>query len=293
MFKFDFGDDINSESVQQQNEQKITVPITGKKLSTLDINHTDSVPIIAQLVKTSQFNLFQRTVHDINFEIYQSDDQHANLSDALMNSTDLISNVYEGGCKTWECSIDLMNYLMTIPNEINGTTILELGCGSGLPGLAGIGLNAVKVDFQDYNEEVIKLVTLPNVLINTIQRPNEIELDGMGNFEMEIKYSLDIPSEFYSGDWLDLTNIIEENKYDVILSSETIYEAENIPKLLKIIQKVLKRSGFALIAAKHNYFGCTGSLQLFKQHAIECSFQCDTVFCFSSGVRREIVKLYY
>ncbi|KAJ2994631.1 hypothetical protein HDV02_001459 [Globomyces sp. JEL0801] len=214
MFKFDFGDDINSESVQQQYEQKITVPITGKKLSTLDINHTDSVPIIAQL-------------------------------------------------------------------------------GSGLPGLAGIGLNAVKVDFQDYNEEVIKLVTLPNVLINTIQRPNEIELDGMGNFEMEIKYSLDIPSEFYSGDWLDLTNIMDESKYDVILSSETIYEAENIPKLLKLTQKVLKRSGFALIAAKHNYFGCTGSLQLFKQHAIECSFQCDTVFCFSSGVRREIVKLYY
>ena len=57
-------------------------------------------------------------------------------SDELVKS-DLISGVYEGGLKVWECSFDLIEHLHTRCNstdsaqylELRGKRILELGCG--------------------------------------------------------------------------------------------------------------------------------------------------------------------
>lgn len=53
------------------------------------------------------------------------------------NNSDLISGVYEGGLKVWECSIDLCNYMAEKSSHVldricsvpGGGSVLELGCG--------------------------------------------------------------------------------------------------------------------------------------------------------------------
>jgi protein-histidine N-methyltransferase len=48
-------------------------------------------------------------VGDVQFDIAQQD--NSVLSEAIMSHQDVIQGKYEGGLKTWECSIDLVNFL--------------------------------------------------------------------------------------------------------------------------------------------------------------------------------------
>jgi predicted nicotinamide N-methyase len=52
-----------------------------------------------------------------------------------LKKTDLITGVYEGGFKLWECSIDLVQYLIDENVPLDGKSVLEVGCGHGLPGI--------------------------------------------------------------------------------------------------------------------------------------------------------------
>ncbi|KAJ3978593.1 hypothetical protein F5890DRAFT_1569609 [Lentinula detonsa] len=55
----------------------------------------------------------------------------------LDTPSDLVPGVYEGGLKTWECSLDLVDYLHASLDDENliGKRVLELGCGTGVPSL--------------------------------------------------------------------------------------------------------------------------------------------------------------
>ena len=53
-----------------------------------------------------------------------------------------------GGLKTWECAVDLVNY-MAAHLELAGKHVIELGCGSALPGIFAL-MKGARVDFQDY-----------------------------------------------------------------------------------------------------------------------------------------------
>lgn len=60
----------------------------------------------------------------------------SSLSIASVN--DLIPAVYEGGFKLWECTQDLLEYLIhSLNSEFNSKsqTFLDLGCGHGLVGI--------------------------------------------------------------------------------------------------------------------------------------------------------------
>jgi protein-histidine N-methyltransferase len=54
------------------------------------------------------------------------------MLDFIDTTSDLIPGVYEGGLKTWECSIDLACYLDEITRtesmDIRGKRILEVRC---------------------------------------------------------------------------------------------------------------------------------------------------------------------
>lgn len=103
-------------------------------------------------------------------------------------NSDLIPGVYEGGLKTWECALDLVETLdalhtttlSTNPSSswsisLSGKNILELGCGTALPTLFLLSQillsptpsTALNLTFHlaDYNAQVLHLVTLPNLLL--------------------------------------------------------------------------------------------------------------------------------
>lgn len=81
---------------------------------------------------------------------------------------DIIAGVYEGGFKVWECTIDLLKYMEANPNIFANKSILEIGCGHGIVGIAALKLGATFCCFHDYNEDVIESVTKTNILLNDI-----------------------------------------------------------------------------------------------------------------------------
>ncbi|KAJ3320618.1 Histidine protein methyltransferase 1 [Boothiomyces sp. JEL0866] len=283
MFSFDFGE--QTELNKQETVKRETAP--GFKVEFTKEQLEEKIQLVAQAVASKKSQLYRRCVTDVNFQIAQSEEMDGILAKSIQQSSDLIAGEYEGGIKTWECSLDLLEYLENNTELVKGKKVIELGCGSALPGIFCLEAGARFVSFQDYNENVIRLVTVPNVVLNTTHV--QTEFDGFGCFEHEM--NLECPAldrvDFYAGDWANLHFIAE--KYDVILTSETIYEAESIPSLLELIKQLLAPNGAAFVAAKHNYFGCTGSIAIFKQACTE--FNMEPVFIHSDGVRREIIKL--
>jgi len=55
-------------------------------------------------------------------------------------------------------------------------------------------------------------------------------------------------------------HVLELKKYDLILTSETIYNVDYYPRLVVLLERALARNGIILLAAKSHYFGCGGSV---------------------------------
>ena len=126
----------------------------------------------------------------------------------------------------------------------------------------------------------MKQITIPNVLLNV---PSTEVTE----------------TRFFSGDWQSLEEnflrkeITEESaKFDLILTSETIYNQENQSKLVSIFKKFLKRDGEVLVAAKTFYFGVGGGLRQFEELLKQENLNSEIVKTFDNGgVKREIIRI--
>ncbi|KAL3700416.1 hypothetical protein R1sor_018438 [Riccia sorocarpa] len=123
--------------------------------------------------------------------------------------TDLVPGKYEGGLKLWECTSDLIN---TLRREIKdgqlsfrGKRVLELGCGHGLPGILAILKGASTVHFQDFNAEVLRHLTIPNVQANLQHEQSRNKLGG-GLLSKSGQVTHDV--HYYSGDWGDVYELL-------------------------------------------------------------------------------------
>uniref|UniRef100_A0A1B6IAA4 protein-histidine N-methyltransferase n=1 Tax=Homalodisca liturata TaxID=320908 RepID=A0A1B6IAA4_9HEMI len=193
-----------------------------------------------------------------------------NISTAEENHSDLIPSLYEGGLKVWECTYDIANYLER--SQVSCASVLDLGCGVGLLGILALKLGADQVYFQDYNADVLKYATIPNLQLNA--EPNQLSR-----------------CRFFSGDWESFAKLVDFT-CDLIVSSETIYNPDNYLKLHDTIQRLLKPSGTALVGAKSYYFGVGGSTRQFEKLVKERDiFDLEVVWRCSQGVQREILKL--
>ena len=165
-----------------------------------------------------------------------------------------------------------------------GCSVLELGCGHGLPGIAAAFLGAGSVIFADYNPEVLQTLTAPNVLANV---PDEdAEREGPRHASR---------FRYLGGDWGDLHDFIEPESVDLVLAAETIYSPAQYPRHVAVLKHCMKPpNGEALIAAKSYYFGVGGGTSLFTA-AVEKdgTFEVDTVASFSDGASnvREILRV--
>ncbi|KAG0256844.1 hypothetical protein BG011_004297 [Mortierella polycephala] len=340
---------------------------------------SDATTAIATDTKTGKekevITIYKRNLEDVKFQIAQEDDEFDDKNDtapahstseaanqggartgpggvemlALAGKSDLVKGVYEGGLKTWECALDLVAYLAEQKGSYDDKKVLELGCGSALPGIYVLTQSSsVKVDLQDYNDQVLKLVTLPNVLLNTHVRPDqqpdeeveeeveddkkktadgaddndegededdededdvpeadpadgdfmgvELDLPDSDEDRLKLMQKVEEQTKFYMGDWSELVDLFafksDEDKYDLILTSETIYAEESHQKLYDTIKNSLKRSGKALVAAKTFYFGVGGDILSFRR-LIEKdgAFDVKVVFSAQAFVRREVLEL--
>lgn len=187
-------------------------------------------------------------------------------------NSDLIPGIYEGGFKLWECTIDLLDYLSKNTILFNGKSVLDLGCGTGALGVFTLIAGAQSVDFQDFNQEVLTSATMNNVLLNC---PDKLKL-----------------CRYYSGDWKSFTDF-NKNTYDLILTSETIYNVKNYSKLIKLFEKKLKPSGCILLIAKNYYFGVGGSINEFFNFLDSSEMNIDTIWTSTDGVKKTLLKIQF
>lgn len=210
---------------------------------------------------------------------------------ALKRNTDLIPSRYEGGMKIWECSLDLVEFLHQTVSQgelrIAGKKVLELGCGAGLPGIFSL-INGATVHFQDYNAEVLKLFTIPNVALNVSSK----KVSGVISSQKDVLESMQNSCQFISGDWSTTRSLLKPASYDIILTSETIYNINMQHWLYELIKYCLKPGGVVFIAAKTYYFGVGGGTEQFANIVLKDGmFDIRTVCTHSNGVRREILRM--
>ncbi|XP_062109246.1 uncharacterized protein LOC133819885 isoform X3 [Humulus lupulus] len=196
---------------------------------------------------------------------------------ALLNS-DLVPGKYEGGLKLWEGSLDLVKALRSeVGNELltfTGKRVLELGCGHGLPGIFACLEGAAAVHFQDFNAEVLKCLTIPNVNANLQNEQQNSKTDVTDSEAVtEVR--------FFAGDWSEIDKLlpyVRDSKkefncstgncsvdgYDIILMAETVYSVTVFQRLYELIKKCMSYPhGLVYMAAKKHYFGVGGGTRQF------------------------------
>ncbi|XP_035710000.1 histidine protein methyltransferase 1 homolog isoform X3 [Folsomia candida] len=193
-----------------------------------------------------------------------------NVKSILTSSSDLVPGLYEGGFKLWECTFDLLSYLEDESGKAVSigpdTKVLDLGCGHGLLGLYALGRGA-HVLFQDYNEEVLTFLTIPNTISNFGD-------EGL------------LRARYFAGGWDSINEYAKNNnggkdwKFDTILSSETIYNMDYFEDFLNLVDLCLKPSGSLYLAAKTCYFGVGGGTNAFTSLVTsdKYNFGINTVF---------------
>lgn len=236
-------------------------------------------------------------------------------------NTDLIPGVYEGGLKVWECSVDLCRFLAQILDEVmttkssddmshdmqyvrdavtrsieDGGSTLELGCGHGLPACLLLRESVRRrckqsaVVFSDFNDFVLRDVTIPNARLNISsglcdQQGDASDVDP--TTEAMLKRSV-----FVGGDWMGLSHKLSSSelllpdrvvndRFDIILASETTYTNDSCQDTAYLMMKHLKvGTGVGLVATKRFYFGVGGGADSFNQAALIMSDRHE-----SSGLR--------
>ncbi|XP_004489175.1 uncharacterized protein [Cicer arietinum] len=186
-----------------------------------------------------------------------------------LSNSDLVPGKYEGGLKLWEGSLDLIKALRSdIKSELisfGGKRVLEVGCGHGLPGIYALLEGASVVHFQDFNAEVLRCLTIPNINANISSR-SQLSPSISTNDEAEVRY--------FAGDWGEVDKLlphvskdakhVEGSGYDFILMAETVYSINSLQTLYNLIKKCLIHPhGVVYMAAKKYYFGVGGGTRRF------------------------------
>ncbi|PNS21630.1 hypothetical protein CAC42_989 [Sphaceloma murrayae] len=231
----------------------------------------------------------RRALFDIRAQLMAEDAE--SLLTSLTNS-DLSTNVYEGGFKTWECSLDLASLLLDrgprkdIDEMSRVAHVVELGAGSALPSLVLFqhvlrGEGGTAFTLADYNADVLRLVTVPNLVLMWALMRGEPEM--VGNVEGELEVTAELVARFeedlrgkgidirlLSGPWgQDLLRLMPSTASDMstlVLAAETIYSPASLESFVRLLQGILKEgpSHKAYVAAKKFYFGVGGSVDALK-----------------------------
>ncbi|PRP76907.1 hypothetical protein PROFUN_06185 [Planoprotostelium fungivorum] len=230
-FSFDF------EQVEETGNQPIDEEVcqlfqsdVANRAPAVEIKPNGPINIPSELIEEVDIcGVIRKVKRRLMIDVDASSSSERELEE-LLKTSDLKPGVYEGGFKLWECSEDLIRHLKDVHFEFSGKKVLDLGCGHGLPGLYALKQGA-HVHFQDYvkpsamrNEQVINGITIPNVQLNS-------------------KENTTPKATFWAGDWNALNKHWKDLKFDVILTSDTLYNPAYYQRIISIIRDHLSDNG--------------------------------------------------
>ncbi|KAL8768695.1 MAG: hypothetical protein Q9209_005113 [Squamulea sp. 1 TL-2023] len=277
--KDDFSGDDESQGFMNSNAAKELPAGAAPNLHSLD-ELMEYNTITIQSPDHGNITLARREVFDIRAQLMAEDNALDDSSTAGLSMDDIKPNIYEGGFKTWECSVDLANYLATQTKYLSqimtsSYTIVEA--------LASRPPRTTMV-LADFNPSVLKLATIPNLVLNWSLPDILTTSESGGDFEFLDDPSADfhnflskanIEIRALSGGWspefssVALPESLETPIDILILASETIYSPTSTraftETLLDLLQKSEKagEKARALVAAKKVYFGVGGGVNEF------------------------------
>ena len=181
-------------------------------------------------------------------------------------------------------------------------------------------LNDIPITFvlADYNDSVLQLVTLPNILLtwaaNTEALDHDIsDLDENAQGDLELTPSTkqrftedmrrkNINFVFLSGPWSpDLAKCVPQSGAEsgtLVLAAETIYSPASTTTFVELLITLLERVKMAkaMIAAKRVYFGVGGSVDGLKEAcrdkgAVAYEIENHGVPGMDSGVGRALIEV--
>ncbi|EEB07763.1 S-adenosylmethionine-dependent methyltransferase [Schizosaccharomyces japonicus yFS275] len=282
-FSFNFYEDETNEtdvSSTPVGNKAANVPVELKSLN-------DLIQCIPEKLSYARVDglarsLYQRELWDVKVQLMTLDTNQGEEQEQLKvleGANDLVPMVYEGGYKTWECSIDLANKMSCfLKNQEAPKNAIEIGCGSALPLLTVFskaletGISGTFV-FQDYNLDVLKYITVPNLFLNWYALTHGVnKMEDVGAIDvtqsllqnfLDNLQRLNITCAFLSGPWgTEMEGVIAEKLgrkfFEIVLSSETIYSLNSLSSLMSLLQFCTKEHAF--IAGKNVYFGVGGSI---------------------------------
>ncbi|KAK5132160.1 hypothetical protein LTR08_000317 [Meristemomyces frigidus] len=306
-FGFDDDDAVDADGVSgtdgktaSATAQEHRVPVKQHSLEELLATLPDHLSYSTVRVESPTGRVLflpKRDLYDVRVQLLQEGSTNDDIIDQIETS-DLRSGVYEGGFKTWECSLDLASLLLDrgprkdLDELVRCDQIIELGAGTALPSLVLFNHaihNAIPLTFTlaDYNAAVLRLVTLPNLLltwaaanapITAFPHP-ELSATSTGDFELSPTIlqsftaalaSAQITLHFLSGPWSPaLAALIDPSAPEMgtlILAAETIYSPASTAAFVELLCELLTRVKMskAMIAAKRLYFGVGGSVDGLK-----------------------------
>lgn len=142
----------------------------------------------------------------------------------------------------WPSAVALSRWLVTNPHVVENRTVLELGAGCGLTGLAvAAGLHPSNVILSDFNRKVLENLER-NIALNNVDATSAVGLD------------------FYqqcgdSHSWIDI-NGESLSAVDVIVAADMICQPDDAVAAAKTIHDALKPDGIAIVIcadAKHRF----------------------------------------
>lgn len=197
----------------------------------------------------------------------------------------------ESGFWLWEGARDLLQFLAQADTQCwcerlvkphGELEVLELGCGHALPAIyLARERHCARVDFQDHSAHVLQEITQANVWRNAILE--------------RVQY----PPRFYAGDWrtwLDTESPVDDQRYDLILASETVYSRASTLLCLQVCRRRLKPGGIALFAGKTVYFGLDGGMLELDDMLVELGGRTRLLWQSNTSIssyRREIRSVHF
>ncbi|KAI0824883.1 hypothetical protein BC628DRAFT_1410654 [Trametes gibbosa] len=317
----------NNEANPSSSEEPWKEISTEHLLSTLP--HTFSFsPLSIPLTSKRSIVLSRRDLFDARFQLIARDEcspLKGGRSDIefLDAPSDLVPGVYEGGLKTWECSLDLVECLDSIhgadlASSLANKRVVELGCGTAIPSLYLLHSvfsgepspqNDVHIHLQDYNELVLRLVTLPNIILAWCKSPRmrtyTTSVDPQGQTDeddeceplppadatepgelpitpaltaafLESLSQYGVHLKFFAGSWGTFDVSAVGGPYQVVLTSETIYRPDSLSSLVDLLQRasaispvLADKSTASALAERTSQLSLTGEDQGLRRLAAE------------------------
>jgi 16S rRNA G966 N2-methylase RsmD len=219
--------------------------------------------------------------------------------------------VYEGGGKVWECTNDVLSFMLNDSEIIINHSqqqqqqqqqqqchVLDLGCGTGMLGTAALRQGAHAVTFSDLNASVLRSITCANVCVNGADFYKRARFIA-GDWEALLtaaaaeRDNSDGAATTISGTAPGSKKLL--GQFQVILSSEILYRPEHYHTLCLIFLALLAPpNGFALIGTKRFYFGegLRGGTAVFCSTAQSHGLTVKVVHSvIGDGLARDVIKV--